>query len=816
MSALTALTSAPPQAGAQDRPFEAAAPADRLQHILYTLGKAYLQRHQYAEAFEKYRELLQAGGDRADFVSEAATAALGMKNSSDEALALYEKALAQNPDSTFLKLGLPALFIERNVTSAFAIDLCERVAELSPENEPAIRLHLKKHYETNGFFEKALEEEQKAVFSNRDDKAIREYLERLWWEDKFSKANAALNTAGRRNGDGSNFARELALNFAYEHLANGVIGDDAHALGATLSALALLNPAQTLLDFSDHLILRSVLPDGDLSQYFSNSEIDLKRISFDAPSLAAIFKATSAPLPYERKEADSAPLPYKFTDAERGRGGKNQQHAKYVAGPFDVQREIIDLLKRPEEDKEERSLSHAECEGVLMVRAINQQGIEVPEKVLHLLTKHLLQLPDSALRLSETTFVSLAKDPLLQIRAMIDFMQSLEEYNAVAAATERFSLAGCLQLTRPLSKSDHRANLTAFIECLHLLRHAQRSMTQEAGAGMLLLHADEARLLKLKSNGINLIFMDRVRLLPGKDAACAELIWRNPLAQLKEGQVYEFGRYAIHKRLLKHSSYGTYLATDVELDRPAAMKIVTTQDVAAFRQKDDLRGRIFERIRAIARLSHPYLAYIQDMGERDGILYVAREYIEGKDLSEVTFHEEHRDGEILVLLQKIVRALIYAESKGVVHLNLKPGNIWLSDAQDLRMTDFRIPGFTEDTTTAHVLVPAHWRYVAPEILLGNAGDSRSDIYSLGIIAYELIAGWHPYSAAKSIQSPHDLLKLKIAPLAECEKPHHKGWNDFVMRAIQRQAEKRFQNLAEMDDALRAIQMEMLQRDLNGR
>ncbi len=779
MSALTVLTSTPPQTAAQ---------ADRLQQILYTLGKAYLQRHQYAEAFEKYRELLQAVGERPDFVLEAATAALGMKNSSEEALALYEKALAQNPDSAFLKFGLPTLFVERNITSPFAIDLCEKVPELSPENEPAIRLYLKKHYETNGLFEKALEEEQKAIFSNRNSGAIRDYLEKLWWDDKFSKANVALNTAARRNGNGQHFVREMALSHAYEHLASGVIGDDTQTLGATLSALMLLNPAQALPDFSDHLILRSLLPDGDLSQYFSNSETDIKRISFDAPSLAAIFKAT----------------------------GKNQQHAKYVAWPFDVQREIIDLLKRPEEDKEERSPSYAECEGILMVKVVNQQGIEVPEKVLHLLTEHLLQLPDSALRVSETTFVSLAKDPLLQIRAMIDFMQSLEEYNAVAAAAERFSLAGCLQLTRSLSKSDPRANLTAFIECLHLLRHAQRSMTQETGAGMLLLHADEARLLKLKSNGINLIFMDRVRLLPGKDAACAELIWRNPLAQLKEGQVYEFGRYAIHKRLLKHASYGTYLATDVELDRPAAMKIVTTQEVAAFRQKDDLRGRVFARIRAIARLSHPYIAYIQDMGERDGILYVAREYIEGKDLSEVTFHEQHRDGEILVLLQKIVRALIYAESKGVLHLNLKPGNIWLSDAQDLRMTDFRIPGFTEDATTSHVLVPAHWRYAAPEILLGEAGDSRSDIYSLGVLAYELISGRHPYSATKSIQSPHDLLKLKITPLAESEKVHHRGWDNFVMRAVQRQADKRFQNLAEMDDALRAIQMEMLQRDLNGR
>jgi len=404
---------------------------------------------------------------------------------------------------------------------------------------------------------------------------------------------------------------------------------------------------------------------------------------------------------------------------------------------------------------------------------------------------------------------------MLQLRAMVDFMQSLEDYNAVAPETERFSLLGSLQLTRPLNKCDHRTALQALIDASHLLRQSQLAATAESGSGTLLLQADEERLLKLKAHGINLIFMERLHLLPGKDVNGAELIWRNPLAQLKDGQVYEFGRFAIQKRLLKHSSYGTYLATDLELDRPTLMKLVLTQDAAAFQQNQELRGRLFERIRAVGRLSHPYLSFIYDMGDRDGILYVAREYIEGKNLSELTFHDEHRDGEILVLVQKIVRALMYAKQKGVVHLNLKPGNIWLSDAQDLKITDFRIPGFAEDVATANVLVPAHWRYAAPEILFGEAGDTRSDVYSIGVMAYELIAGRHPYATAKNIQSPQDILKARIAPLSEAERPHDQTWDDFVMKAIQRNADKRFQDFSEMDEALRNIQMEMLRRDLNG-
>ncbi len=333
--------------------------------------------------------------------------------------------------------------------------------------------------------------------------------------------------------------------------------------------------------------------------------------------------------------------------------------------------------------------------------------------------------------------------------------------------------------------------------------------------GTLLLRTDDNELTKLAaSKGFMLMTMEPVKLLPGRETACAEVVWRNPLAQLKPGQVYSIGRFEIRKRLLKHTTYGTYLAHDLQLDRPLVMKVMLPANAAPFLQSDEQRQQIYSRIRAIARLSHPTLAFLYDMGEHESMLFFGREYIEGRNLTELNFRDEQRDGEILAMLQKIVRALLYANSKGVAHLNLKPGNIWLSEAQELKITDFHIAGFAEDGANAIVLYPAHWRYLAPEILYGESGDARSDIYSLGIIAYELLAGRHPYNTAGSIQSPKDILKARIAPLNEQEKPHHRAWDDFVMRAIQRDADKRFADLDEVEQELRAIQMEMLKRALN--
>jgi len=738
---------------------EQATAANRLQQLLYTLGRAYLQKEQYAEAFDKLKQLLEMDADNADILLDTAIAALGLNEVSAPTLALYEKALARNPDSAALKFGLASLFAHKNIATPFAIELCQSVAEAAPGNEQQIRFFLKKYYEDAGQLDKARAEEQKAIFSGNDLKSIRAFLEKLWWDGKFAEALSALQSAPKVNGHFESITRELAVTHAYEALATGRRIEKIETIKTMLDAGPSLQPAAAMADLRDYLVMRLSLLRGEPPQPAKGEGI-------------------------------------------------------FAAAPFNLHEEVLSRLNKPDGRQDDQEPANGEWRGFLVAQVFKYDGNDVPERLRNLLSTHLAELPNSILRLCGTSVISLAANPIVQIRAIVDFMQSLEDYNAAVAESDRVMLAGGLQVRPPSKPEGDRDILAALVEAAHLFRLAEQYLTPESGVGTLLLHPTDTELARQPGAGFTLMAMESVKLLPGRETTCAEVVWRNPLSLLKPGQVYTFGRVEIRKRLLKHNSYGTYLAHDVQLDRPMIMKVMLPADAAPFLQDQDKRQQLYARIRSIARLSHPHLAFLYDMGEHEGMMFLSREYIEGKNLSDLHFRDEQRDGEILAMLQKIARALLYANSKGVAHLNLKPGNIWLSEAQELKISDFRIPGFIEDGANASVLFPAHWRYLAPEILSGEDGDARGDIYSLGIIAYELIAGKHPYSTAGAIHSPKDLFKAHIAPLNEQERPHHRAWDDFVMRAIESDADRRFADLTVVDQELRAIQMEMLKKALN--
>lgn len=201
------------------------------------------------------------------------------------------------------------------------------------------------------------------------------------------------------------------------------------------------------------------------------------------------------------------------------------------------------------------------------------------------------------------------------------------------------------------------------------------------------------------------------------------------------------GRYAVRSELGRGGMAAVYLAHDLELDRPVALKVLpgSTAD-------EEFLHRFRREAQTAARLAHPNIVHVFDTGEDDGELFIVMEYVEGESLAELLAREERIEPtRALELADQACAALAYAHSQGVVHRDVKPANILLRTDGVLKVADFGIASAADATalTQAGTLLGTA-SYVAPEQARGVKAGPQADVFSLGVVLYEVLTGKLPW------------------------------------------------------------------------
>jgi len=266
-------------------------------------------------------------------------------------------------------------------------------------------------------------------------------------------------------------------------------------------------------------------------------------------------------------------------------------------------------------------------------------------------------------------------------------------------------------------------------------------------------------------------------------------------------------RYAIERELGRGGMATVFLARDLRHERLVAIKVLE-RDLVAPTGVD----RFFNEIRIAARLTHPHVLGVHDSGEADGLLYYVMPYVEGETLrSRMTREGPLPIGDAIRLIRELADALTYAHEQGVVHRDLKPENVLLSGGHAV-VADFGIAkaiaaatnaGLSSDrrltATGVSLGTPA---YMAPEQAVGDAAtDHRADLYSLGVIAYEAIAGAHPFSgrAPQALVAAH--LTETPTPLVARRADTPPALDALVMQLLAKDPAARPQHAA---DVLRSL------------
>jgi serine/threonine-protein kinase len=207
------------------------------------------------------------------------------------------------------------------------------------------------------------------------------------------------------------------------------------------------------------------------------------------------------------------------------------------------------------------------------------------------------------------------------------------------------------------------------------------------------------------------------------------------------------GRYTIIAELGRGAMGTVYHGIDPTIERPVAIKILNpdlSEEVL-----DEVKGRFLREAKSAGKLNHPNIVTVYEFGEANGIAYLAMEYLEGKSLHQVMRGERLPYATIATTIAQIADGLDYAHRFGVVHRDIKPANIMVSPHGLVKLTDFGIAHVQSSTMTGAGAMLGSPKYMAPEYVLGKQIDGRADIFSLGIVLYEMLAGRTPFEEGES-------------------------------------------------------------------
>jgi serine/threonine-protein kinase len=257
------------------------------------------------------------------------------------------------------------------------------------------------------------------------------------------------------------------------------------------------------------------------------------------------------------------------------------------------------------------------------------------------------------------------------------------------------------------------------------------------------------------------------------------------------------GRYEILEELGQGAMGIVYLGKDPSINREVAVKTVNYADIAAD-ELSDVKARFFREAEAAGKLSHPNIVTIYDMGEDHDMAYIAMELLKGKELT----HYCQKGSllplkRVLKIVSAVAEALGYAHSQEVVHRDIKPANIILLDDDQVKVADFGIARVISSSKTQTGIIFGTPNYMSPEQVAGKKVDGRSDLFSLGVVFYELLTGDRPFKGDSMTALLYAVSNTEYVPINEVSPKTPACCVEAVEHLLAKGVSKRYQSASQV-------------------
>jgi tetratricopeptide (TPR) repeat protein/predicted Ser/Thr protein kinase len=257
-------------------------------------------------------------------------------------------------------------------------------------------------------------------------------------------------------------------------------------------------------------------------------------------------------------------------------------------------------------------------------------------------------------------------------------------------------------------------------------------------------------------------------------------------------------RYALEKELGRGGMGVVYLARDMTLDRPVALKFLG----ALVDGSNEYKARFQREAKAAAKVTHPNIVSIYDIGTQEGKAYIAMEYVEGINLYQYIQRNGKLDArEAVNIMGQACAALDAVHQVGIIHRDIKPENIFIAKGGLVKLMDFGLAKSTDMRLTAANTIMGTPSYMAPEQARGQDADARTDVYALGLVLHEMLTG-------ETVFRGEDVLKRQVTEMPPPPGEKVEGvpqlLDQIVMKCIQKKPEERFQSVQEFASYLRQV------------
>ncbi|OGS96290.1 MAG: serine/threonine protein kinase [Gallionellales bacterium RIFCSPLOWO2_02_60_31] len=267
--------------------------------------------------------------------------------------------------------------------------------------------------------------------------------------------------------------------------------------------------------------------------------------------------------------------------------------------------------------------------------------------------------------------------------------------------------------------------------------------------------------------------------------------------------ISQLGRYEVLGELGQGAMGIVYKARDPLIDRVVAIKTINLG--LALDEKEEYEGRFYQEAKAAGRLNHPNIVTIYDVGKSGDVAYIAMEFLQGRELRDIM-----NDGgllpvdQVLDIVAQVAQGLAYAHEHGIVHRDVKPSNIMVVRDGHAKITDFGIARMASSAVRTQTgMVLGSPKYMSPEQVMGKEIDQRSDIFSLGVMLYEMLTGQAPFNGENVNAIMYQTLNAVPAPPNTLNPAVPEMVNFILAKALAKKVEDRYQNAMDFAVDLRA-------------